>query len=242
MSFDIKYPNISATTEAGKLEQIRGYLYQLADQLMWALNHIEGGETVLQEGSKAGTNEVTEEKAQATFNSIKSLIIKSADIVNAYSDEINKRLYGQYVVQSDYGTFVELTEQSVTANSDAIESIFESIQQIITDIEGIDSYLIEVNAHMRAGRLRYDDDGVPIYGFEIGQRNIIDGEEVFNKYARFTSDRLSFYDQNDTEVAYISDYKLYIANVEVGLSMKIGGFKDIVQSNGDVVEKWIGRG
>jgi hypothetical protein len=242
MSIDIKYPNISATTEAGKLEQIRGYLFQLADQLMWALNHLEGGATVLQEGSKAGANEVTEEKAQSTFNSIKSLIIKSADIVNAYSDEINKRLYGQYVARSDYGTFVELTEQSVSVNSTAIKSLFESMQQIITDIEGIDGYLIEVNAHTRAGRLYYDDEGIPIYGFEIGQINSIDGEEVFNKYARFTSDRLSFYDQNDTEVAYISDYKLYIANVEVGLSMKIGGFKDIVQSNGDVVEKWIGRG
>jgi hypothetical protein len=114
------------------------------------------------------------------------------------------------------------------------------MQEIKTDIETIEYTLVEVNAHIRSGLLYYDDNGTPVYGLEIGQRNTIDGEEVFNKYARFTSDRLSFYDQNDSEVAYISDYKLYIRNVEITGSYKIGGFIDIVQSNGDVVTKWVG--
>ena len=70
----------------------------------------------------------------------------------------------------------------------------------------------------------------------------VDGEEVFNKYARFTSGRLSFYDKNDTEVAYISDYKLHISNVEITYSYKIGGLVDTVMLTGDVVEKWVGRG
>lgn len=37
-SVDIKVPSITAPTDAGKIEQIRRYLYQLADQLNWALN------------------------------------------------------------------------------------------------------------------------------------------------------------------------------------------------------------
>jgi hypothetical protein len=66
--------------------------------------------------------------------------------------------------------------------------------------------------------------------------------EVFNKYARFSSDRLSFYDENDSEVAYISDYKLYIRNVEITSNFKIGGFIDTVLSDGGIVTKWVGGG
>ena len=114
------------------------------------------------------------------------------------------------------------------------------MQGIITDIENLNFTLAEVNAQIRSGLLYYDDDAIPVYGLEIGQKNTIDGEEVFNKFARFTADRLSFYDQNDTEVAYVSDYKLYIRNVEITSSYKIGGFKDTVMANGDVVTRWVG--
>ena len=242
MSYDIALPNISATTDRGKLEQIHSYLYQLAEQLKWALNTIDsGGTKVLQQGSQSTAKDTTDKEAEATFNSIKALIIRSADIVNAYYDEINEKFLGQYVAQSDFGIYTELTAQHITTNSTAIENIFTSMQEIITEINNLEHNLIEVNAHIRSGLLDYDDQGVPIYGLEIGQENSIDGEPVFDKYARFTSDRLSFYDQNDTEVAYISDYKLYISNVEITVSFQEGGYKDFIDANGGIVTKWVGR-
>ena len=241
-SFDIKFPNITASNDAGKIEQIRSYLYQLAEQLKWALNSIDsGGTKTLQQSSQAREEILPEKEAQATFKSIKSLIIKSADIVNAYYEEISKRFEGEYVAQSDFGTFVELTNQTIITNSTGIENLFSSMQELITDIENIESNLIEVNAHIKSGLLGYDENEVPIYGLEIGQINEIDGEKVFDKYARFTSDRLSFYDQNDAEVAYISDYKLYIRNVEIKGSLQEGGYKDFIDSNGGIVTKWVGR-
>ena len=223
-AFDIKIPNITATTERGQLEQIRGYLYQLADQLKWALNSIENGSQTTQVVKSSKETETSENEATATFNELKTLIIKSADIVEAYEEEITKKLSGKYVAQSDYGTFVELTNQTITANSKGISSLFESVQKIITDLDGIDK-IIEVTANTRSGLLYYNGSGVPIYGFEVGQRNIINGVEVFKKYARFTSDRLSFYDKNDTEVAYISDYKLYITNVQISGTLTLGSFE-----------------
>ena len=94
--------------------------------------------------------------------------------------------------------------------------------------------------HPTATYTIYEDaNGIPVYGLEVGQKNIVDGVEVFNKYARFTSDRLSFYDRNDTEVAYISDKKLYINNVEITGSYKIGRFVDTVLPDGGVVTKWV---
>ena len=238
MSFDIKLPNISATTDRDRILQIHSYLYQLVEQLNWALNSIEtSGTNVIQQTGKTKAVEVSEDDAQANFNSVKSLIIKSADIVNTYYEEINKRLVGQYVAQSEFGTYVETTNQSITNNSQGVERMFNSIQEIITDIEGLENKLIEANAHIRSGRLYYDEKGAPVYGFEVGQINHIDGVEVFNKYARFTSDRLSFYDKNDTEVAYISDYKLYITNAHIAGTLTLGRF--VCDTSDGLVIKWV---
>ena len=244
MALEIRLPNITGVTEREQLAQVKSYLYQLAQQLQWALGTVgtsSGQAAAVQTTSKTDASVLPSGVvAQSTFNAIKSLIIKSADIVNAYYEEINRRIEGKYVAQSDFGMFQENTSQQINETSIEVERLFENVQKIITDI---DEYsLIETQSRIRAGLLDYDNLGVPIYGLEIGQKNVIDGAEVFNKYARFTSDRLSFYDQNDSEVAYISDNKLYIANVEVLVSIKRGGLIEIVLANGDIVEKWVGRG
>lgn len=238
MSFDIKFPNITAPTESGKIEQIRSYLYQLADQLKWSLNTIDSTVTTsIQKDVQSGSKEVSEKEAQATFNSIKSLIIKSADIVNAYYEEINERFSGEYVAQSDFGAYSERTTQDINKNSTATEQLFANIQKIVTDIDNLSNRLIDVNARIKTGLLFYDDNGVPIYGLEIGQKNEVDGIEVFNKYARFTSEKLSFYDKSDTEVAYISDYKLYITNAQITGTLTLGRYE--LDTSDGLAFKWV---
>ena len=409
MTFDFRYPQITGATEREQLAQMRSYMIQLVDQLRWALNNTEspqGSYVVVREKNNSGStgamslDVMDDDSVQAHFNEIKPLIIKSAEIVNAYYEVINRRLEGLYVAQSDFGTFAEKTSQDIEATSTSTTQQFQNIQVIISELggnvgslegdllniseefsytqrdiadinsnieaidsnvaklggslsdldsevsdvkagvenvaqgvqdveqktqdiegnmqtvaedvetldasisevdksvqsvdnnlwqldnklkdakEGIDSSLktlsgdigkldsgvkdlkenvdselkdvknaikditytlVEVNASIKSGLLDYDDNEIPIYGLEIGQRNIINGVEVFNKFARFTSDRLSFYDQNGIEVAYISDRKLYISNVEITVSLKIGGLVSTVMQNGDVVEKWVGR-
>lgn len=227
MGIDLRLPNITGATEREQLVQIRSYLYQLSSQLQWALNTIEtpaSQNVVVANQSPQKIMAEKSEDAEATFNSIKALIIKSADIVDAYYEEVNNRLTGLYVAQSDFGEYIEATEAKITANSKNITQHYTDLQNVIPDLEKINFTLAESQAHIKSGVLYEDDDGLPVYGLEIGQRNTIDGEEVFNKYARFTAGRLSFYDQNDREVAYISDYKLYITHVEILGSLKGGGF------------------
>jgi F0F1-type ATP synthase membrane subunit b/b' len=129
--------------------------------------------------------------------------------------------------------------------SDAKEELEGSIEDAESRLQGkIDSVkeiLVEVQAYIKSGLLDYDDStGIPIYGVEVGQTNEVNGEEVFNKYARFTSDRLSFFDQNGQEVAYISDRKLFIKHAEITDSLAIGGFVDTVMANKSIVTKWVG--
>ncbi len=242
MSVNLRLPNITAKSDAEKMTQVQSYLYQLVQELNWALDNVGRSGSVRQsvELSKASGGIVESAEAQATFNDIKSLIIKSADIVNAYYDYINSRLKGVYVAQSDFGTYAEETDLAIQGNSTSIQQLYSNIQTILTDIDNLEHSQIEANAYINSGLLYYDAQGVPIYGLEVGQRTEIDGVEVFNKYARFTSDRLSFYDQNGTEVAYISDKKLYITQVEITGSEIMGGFIRAVQDDKSIVKKWVG--
>lgn len=250
MGLELRLPNITGASEREQLAQVKSYLYQLTEQLQWALNHLDtsaASNYVVQHQVRtvsapqvAAMSEGGGFDAEVAFDALKPLIIKSADIVQAYYEEISTRLESLYVAQSDFGTFTESTEQTITQSSTDIEQAFTNIQQILTDIENLSFTLAEVNAHIKSGILYYDDEGIPVYGLEIGQKTTLDGEEVFNKYARFTSDRLSFYDHNGTEVAYISDFKLYITHVEIIGSVKGGGFR--LDLSKGIRLKHIGRG
>lgn len=238
---ELRLPNIKGNDKE-QLVQIRSYLYQLTEQLQWALNNISTSTPtyITQEIPRATASSSQQSfDSEVAFDELKPLIIKSADIVEAYYDEISTKLEGLYVAESDFGTFVEATEQTINQTSLGVEQSFKNIQQILTDVENLNFALAEVNAHINSGILYYDN-GIPIYGIEIGQKTVVDGVEVFDKFARFTSDRLSFYDQNGGEVAYLSDYKLYITNADVTRTLKLGAY-EIDTTQGFRV-KYIGRG
>lgn len=240
MSYTFRLPNITATTPEGKMAQMQSFLYQTVEQLNWALNTLEAGVgsgNAYNQANKKGGSSSAEKDAATSFNEIKSLIIKSADIVNVYSENIRKRLEGEYVAVSDFGTYTENTALTLEANSKGITQNYENIQKIESSVKGVEDSLIEVNAHIHTGVLYYAEDGSPVYGLEIGQKTEIDDVEVFNKYARFTSEKLSFYDQNGNEVAYISDKKLYISHIEVTGSYTIGKLVDTVLADGSVVTR-----
>lgn len=253
----IRYPNINGKTDAQKLEQMKSYLYQIVGELNYQLDKGEAG-VVMGSYDSSVNGKATPKKTDpiATFNDIKALIIRSADIINAYYDEINARLEGVYVSESEFGLYAEQTSNDIEANSKGIEQSYTNTQILVSDmeqvsanmqhlasnLEAVEQYQIDVNTHIKSGLLYYDDNGVPMYGLEIGQKTEEDGMEVFNKFARFTSEKMSFYDSNGNEVAYISDRKLFITHIEVTGSFSQGGFVNITMADKSVVTKWIGGG
>lgn len=265
MSFDITLPNINAPTEEGKNAQMRSYLYQLAEQLKYALNALdtEAANRMVQQSIKSAASAKIPDEALADFNAIKALIITSADIVEAYYEQISEKFSGLYVAKSsfpngDEAAFIEQTQQEIVKNSTDITQNFTNVQSILSDIKGFGSETITVNACIKTGLLCYlsDDEavkygmasGTPLYGMEVGQRNEDkDGNEVFNKYARFTADRLSFYNANGVELAYFSGKKLHIGSAEIDaaaiknaeiVELDLGGYHTDT-SNG-IAFKWKG--
>lgn len=238
MSFDIPLLQLTAKDGEGKIKQIQAYLFKLSEQLTYALNTIER-ESETEDNSLEKTKSQTgSEEAVDTFNEIKTLIIKSADIINAYSEEINKRLEGQYVAYSEFGEYQRTTSQEINVNSQTIESFYTDLQNVISSVTNLESQTVATNAYIRSGLLEDGGEGgIPIYGLEVGQTSTVDGQDVFKKFARFTSDELSFYDRNESKVAYISDYKLYITNAEITGTLKLGGF--IFDTSNGIACKWV---
>lgn len=100
MSMNIRFPNITGATEAEQLIQIKSYLHQLVQQLNWALSTFEAGI------GSAGTSEPSMgDINEQTFYELKTLLIKSSDMLNGYYEKINQKLEGQYVLQSDFDTY-----------------------------------------------------------------------------------------------------------------------------------------
>ena len=140
---DIRLPNITGATEREQLQQTKSYLHQLVEQLNWALNNIDtqSNTAVVTPTARslapAPSGSVSQSDPQATFASIKSLIIKSAEIVDAYYDEINTRLEGLYVAQSDFGAYVEETNALIEANSKGITQTYTNVQTLQSNVGNI---------------------------------------------------------------------------------------------------------
>lgn len=200
---EIRPPELAGGTTEEQLGRVQRYLCTLAQQLQYAFDAVEGGGTsVVYAAQPAGTEQ--------NFSQIKSLILKSAQITAALEERVEKRLEGKYVAESQFGTFRQETSQTISANSRELRQQFESMQQLTSHVEELDSSVRQVSATIRTGEIA---DGV--YGVEIGQQEGENGVIRFRRYARLTARKLSFYDSNEVEVAYISDRCLYVTAANV---------------------------
>ena len=216
---DIRQPNITAATEREQILQMRSYLYQLAQQLQFALGTVEKNIISVQDtasNAERTLRSVSESQTpKAQFSGLKALIIKSADIVNAYYEEINRRLTGEYLAISDFGVYKQETSQEIRENSEGITRAFSNLQVISDALSLVEEAVTQVNAWIKTGKLGEDENGTPIYGVEIGQQTEADGFVVFQKFARLLSDRLSFFDRNGMEVSFIGDETMHITKAEI---------------------------
>lgn len=205
---EIRLPEITGSQEE-QLQKLQSYLFQLAGQLQFAFD------SVSHEITSAAAKVPAQKTPAETFSSLKSLIIKSADVITAVSDKVQHQLDGLYVAQSEFGTYSRVTQQQITETAETVEQSFHNLQKIESLVAGIQSSLLETDAYIRTGLLFSEDSGREVYGVEIGQQDYDGGIMRFRKFARLTADKLSFYDSNDTEVAYISDFQLHVIGAAI---------------------------
>lgn len=240
---EFKRPNITGKTEAQQLQQIKTYLFQLTGELNFALKDTErvlreNGITSDTSKEKTIQKGTEENNAQKTFSNIKNLIIKSADIVEAYYEVINQRLSGSYVAQSDFGTYKEETESRFTATSTNLTQYYEKISSVESELNNLNE-LRKDGCYIKTGWL---DDDETIAGFEVGVYDeTTNGKDV--GFARFTTEELAFYDGNgikeENKLAWFSKYKMYVRDVTIKGILEHGGYA--VDPSDGLAWKWVGE-
>ena len=126
---NLRYPNLTAGSADGQMQQLVSYLYQLVDELNMNYQQQEAVSTQISNTVKQTAASVPKSPTES-FNNIKGLIINSADIVEAYGEKIDKTLVGKYVAVSDFGTYTEdqLVQLGISHNS--LKSTMERVQTI----------------------------------------------------------------------------------------------------------------
>lgn len=236
-----RLPNITGKTEAEQLEQMKRYMFQLSRELNFALKNVKASETqVNQSEDENGSQTATgEETAIETFSKVKNLIIKSADIVNAYYEVINKKLESIYVAESDFGTYFENNIANYNITPEFTTQTYDSIKSIENAVNNLDE-LRKDSCYIKTGWL---DDDKTIGGVEIGKYSETeDGKDV--GFARFTTDELAFYDGQGTneenKLAWFSKYRSYFRNVKLIGNVEFDNGYIIDTSNG-LAFKWAGE-
>ena len=228
-------PNLTATDEQQLLYQIKAYLSGLHLALNRAVGALESQAVVT---PCAAANPQAQSQPGPGFESLKSLILRSADIVESYADAVSKRLSASYVAKSSFGTYKEEISKQVTETARLTQENLSSIRTIFDTLDNVVSTK-ESKGYLRMGELEIDEEGFPVVGLEVGQTRLQDGITVFSKFARFTPQRLSFYDEQGQEAAWLSGQVLCIQNAKVLGQMQVGSFVTTAVSNG-LVTRYIG--
>ena len=238
MGVNITLPKITATNPTDQMRQMQSYIYQLAEQLNWALGTLEtstGGNGVSPDIKIENSDGLSEKEVENTFNSIKSLIIKSADIVKAYEETIFEDFNGKYFADSDFGTYLKETNRSITETSEGVQEVYTKTETIEGKVDGIENETKETNAYIHRGYLGYHKRlGKDVYGVAVGQTE--DG--AYRNYDWFISDGLCLFDENGNEVAYINQHKLYITDAVFLGTVQFGGYK--MDTSDGIAFTWIG--
>lgn len=236
----IELPSLPEGNAQKQLEALYSYLYQMAETLNNNLAEI--GDTEFTDLEMETVREIVgsgNAEAGTEAETLKSLIIKTAQFVKSEIDQYNLKLIGSYESEGKLGKYVRKTKLDVDVTPTGIQQNY-TFQEII---QGLKTYEVNAKNYIKTGMLRTVNN-VPVYGVAIGKDVVTfsnDGTETYNdgnkvaeltadelsfwqagvKVAGYTGSRISFY-YNGSEVFYIQAGKIYANNdLELGAGKKV---------------------
>ena len=213
-------PPVLRGTDAEQLQQLYAYLGAMSNTLNSALMSITieqmtpEAQAVIREGA-------AEERKEET-TALKSLIIKTAEIVRTEMDEIRTTLTGSVQALSEqFGSYQQDMVANITATAEGILQDYH-FEERIQGLEDIDAagFIRKINQYIFCGLV---DSVNGKYGIAVGE-NVTNSDGTMNaagRKATFTMDELAFY-EGSTKVAYMSNNMFNITNGEITRSLKMG--------------------
>lgn len=221
----LRLPAIDGASDSVKIAKIQEFLYELTNQLNFALLDIERDKVeVVSYGATTASAKKESTPAQL-FDTLKPFIIKNADIIASYSEEISKVLKGEYVAKTDYAEYVKKTEATFEATSENISQTYTRVEGIYGTFEpGVDTAIVKTtNAVITTGFLG-EENGNAQYGMQI--TTISDNKKFAS--AKFLSTGVIIYDEMGKEALIITDETINVKNVSVSKSFALGGLRTTV--------------
>lgn len=234
-----------------QLTQQYSYLFQMAQQLNMALTALESGtvagaaaQMTRRQGGAAAS--AASPAGEQQFQNLRAMIVKTAAQVTRRMEQLELRLGEEYVASSQFGTYVQRLSAYLEANPEALTQYYSFCGDLAANVAAVDaafsSYRLDTEGYIRTGIVYYEGAS-PVYGVAVGQNlttTEVDGRQVVeqnNFRAVFTAQKLSFW-QDSTEIAYVSNNRLYITSITVLDSISIGSWR--MDSGSGLAFKWIG--
>ena len=244
--------------ERAQLEQMYRYLYKMSEQLNTALAVTDREYQIVvqtKSGSAPGSESPISPQLDAQYRELRSLIIKTADIVNQQMDKTIKQLNGKFeAISSEWGTFEQNIERKIVETAEATIDSFDYSEKIHgiekTVLNGVTSYAIESLGYIKRGIIGFDDENFPIYGIAVGtelkEKTVEkDGKtyqqiDTTKRIATYTSDAITFW-RNDVAIARFSGDELYVTRAEITQQIRLGDwFFSVAESGGLNISKRLG--
>lgn len=257
MSFRVETPPALRGEPEQQLSLMSSYLFRLSEALNVALNSLsERSYTSATEVQVSKSDSVNKSLATdttvASYNELRGLINNTSIYVHSEIDKLSTELERQYVaISDDWGTFQENISSSIEGTAEGIIQSYgydAEIQTLQEEAAGFSAYKISTEGYIRQGFIDYDENNIPIVGIAIGQGltstkvtiNGIEYQKIDStaSCAFYTATKVSFR-INGQEVAYVSNRKLYIGDVEITGSVVLGG-KWMISTASGLSIKWIG--
>ncbi len=178
----------------------------------------EFGEYSAETGTKITENSdnisLLSEKTDMVSDDLQSFKSSSRSEMVLQSEAILIRVENEFASKTETEELETRLGSQITQTASGItENFYEKIETVNDDVASVNGKVTELasslDVYIRRGELEEN-----IYGIEIGRSDS-------NIKARFTNDRLSFY-QGVSEVAYISGSTLYITNADILDYLRIG--------------------
>ena len=177
--------------------------------------------------------------------------MNTAQTLRSEMDRLETVLRSDYqAVSSQWGLYKEQMHNTITATAEGIVQQYgfdADIESLEARASGFERYRISTEGFIRQGFVERNEAGVPIIGIAIGQgltgvETTVDGQtvlelDVSQSCAFYTAERVSFR-IGGREVAYLSNRRLYVEDVEVTGGLRLGQW--LLEGGDGLMVKYIG--
>ena len=230
-------PQLQGSPEQ-QLVAMRGYLVRLAQSLEPVGR---SAAAAAKTGVAAGAQEKAAEQIRSTANSLKALIIKTADEITAYTDSRVESFGSLYVAKSDYGNYYNQIETQVAQTARGTVESYHYAEAF----GEMQTYLADLGGQIRRGVIEDPETHEVHLGIAISEQLSFTGqtqtEGGLTYYELAPGQTLGLYTStgwqfwiNGVRRGWFSseDSMLHLSNIVVENRLQFGSAWDVTNTNG----------